>query len=134
MHACIFQVPCRGKGQPPDTTAVNKAVYEIWAFLEHYPKKYVFLHCTHGFNRTGWSVGCSPAYIQLLLLSACHDYTSNYRMWPSLGYVIVCALIRLLDTDVDRAIKGFAGGRKPGIYKNGKVQLTPSLLLHLLNG
>ena len=56
-HTCcvVQQVPCRGKGQSPDTTAVNTAVYEIWAFLEHFPDKYVFVHCTHGFNRTGRS-------------------------------------------------------------------------------
>eukprot|EP00955_Chlamydomonas_euryale_P091617 364638-Chlamydomonas_euryale.AAC.3 len=47
------QVPCRGKGQSPQPEAVNQAVYEIWAFLQHFPHKFVLVHCTHGFNRTG---------------------------------------------------------------------------------
>uniref|UniRef100_A0A7R9V957 mRNA guanylyltransferase n=1 Tax=Chlamydomonas euryale TaxID=1486919 RepID=A0A7R9V957_9CHLO len=87
------KVPCRGKGQSPQPEAVNQAVYEIWAFLQHFPHKFVLVHCTHGFNRT--------------------------------GYVIVCALMRMMSEmgmTVDRAVRRFAEGRPPGIYKDGYLQ------------
>ncbi len=51
MLSC--QVPCRGKGQSPQPQAVNQAVYEIWSFMSWHPDKFVLVHCTHGFNRTG---------------------------------------------------------------------------------
>jgi len=39
--------------------------------------------------------------------------------------------MRLLDASVERAIRGFAGGRVPGIYKHGEEQLLAYCLLDL---
>jgi hypothetical protein len=84
------QVPCRGKGQSPQAEAVNKAVYEIWRYVSYNPDRFVLVHCTHGFNRT--------------------------------GFIIACALVRLkseIGMTLERAVRKFAEGRPPGIYKDG---------------
>ncbi|GAX84577.1 hypothetical protein CEUSTIGMA_g11998.t1 [Chlamydomonas eustigma] len=53
------KVPCRGRGQTPPPAAVNQAVWEIFTFLEYFPQRYVLVHCTHGFNRTGFIITCA---------------------------------------------------------------------------
>jgi mRNA-capping enzyme len=50
----LLQIPCRGRGQTPPPAAVNQALWEIFTFLEYFPQRYVLVHCTHGFNRTGY--------------------------------------------------------------------------------
>lgn len=59
------QIPCRGKGESPEPAAVNRAVFELWRFWEYYPDRYVLMHCTHGFNRTGKPLRLSAAVLQL---------------------------------------------------------------------
>lgn len=72
---------------------MNEAVFEIWRCLTHSPDKFVFIHCTHGHNRT--------------------------------GYVIVCALIRMMGEHgmtVTRGVRSFAKCRTPGIYKDSYLE------------
>ncbi|MEW5301711.1 MAG: hypothetical protein WDW36_004553 [Sanguina aurantia] len=87
------KIPCRGRGQSPEPKSVNTAVWEIWKFMQdpNRQKHHIMIHCTHGFNRS--------------------------------GYVIACALLRLVDpsfgiTNVPRALRRFAEARAPGIYKD----------------
>ncbi len=41
-------------------------------------------------------------------------------LWPPPGYIIACALMRLMDASVSKAVRSFAAGRPPGIYKEGE--------------
>mmetsp|Transcript_11085 Transcript_11085/g.23903 ORF Transcript_11085/g.23903 Transcript_11085/m.23903 type:complete len:801 (-) Transcript_11085:769-3171(-) len=86
------KVACRGRGQSPAPAEVNHAVFEIWRFLEYYPSRYVLVHCTHGFNRTGYVIVCA-----LMRLAADMGMT------------------------VDRAVRRFVDCRAPGIYKDGYI-------------
>ncbi|GFR49356.1 hypothetical protein Agub_g11382, partial [Astrephomene gubernaculifera] len=86
-----FKIECRGRGEAPQPSEVNEAVWHIFTHLSDplCRDKYILLHCTHGFNRT--------------------------------GYVIVSALVRLCrdrGMSVRRALQRFAESRPPGIYKD----------------
>ncbi|KAL8509189.1 hypothetical protein ACS0TY_016394 [Phlomoides rotata] len=52
------KIACKGRDSVPDNEAVNKFVYEVLQFLarQKHPKKFVFVHCTHGHNRTGFMI------------------------------------------------------------------------------
>ncbi|KDD75262.1 mRNA capping enzyme [Helicosporidium sp. ATCC 50920] len=92
------KVPCRGRGQVPEPSAVNDFCWEVSSFLklaaaggrggESAPT--VLVHCTHGFNRT--------------------------------GFMIVSYLVRYGGLLVRQALRQFAQARPPGIYKPYYVQ------------
>ncbi|XP_052172347.1 uncharacterized protein LOC127788268 [Diospyros lotus] len=52
------KIQCKGRDSVPDNEAVNYFVYEVSQFLvrQKHSKKYVFVHCTHGHNRTGYMI------------------------------------------------------------------------------
>jgi len=39
--------------QAPEPEAVNQFVWDLFSYLMQNPDKWVVVHCTHGFNRTG---------------------------------------------------------------------------------
>jgi mRNA-capping enzyme len=84
------KIPCRGRGRSPDPLAVNQACWEIRKALLNSPETYVLVHCTHGFNRTGYVI-CSA----------------------------LCRLFAGEGIGADRAARRFAAARAPGIYKPG---------------
>eukprot|EP00798_Chlamydomonas_sp_ICE-L_P001426 gene1426-32797_t len=84
------KVRCRGRGESPSPENVNFATFEIYRFFNYYPDKYVFVHCTHGFNRSGYIIVCALI-----------------RMMGDKGM------------SVSRAVRNFAESRPPGIYKPG---------------
>ncbi|GLC40885.1 hypothetical protein PLESTB_000012700 [Pleodorina starrii] len=91
MNITYVKVACRGRGESPQPSEVNEAVWHIFTHhsLPETQNKYILLHCTHGFNRT--------------------------------GYMIVAALVRLRRDramTVRRALQRFAQARPPGIYKD----------------
>lgn len=55
-----LKIRCQGRDAVPDNESVNTFVYEVAQFIfnqsERQPKKYVFVHCTHGHNRTGYMI------------------------------------------------------------------------------
>lgn len=53
LTAAPPQIECRGRGESPQPSEVSEAVWRIFMHHVWYPDKYVLLHCTHGFNRTG---------------------------------------------------------------------------------
>ncbi len=61
MRCCRLyaQIACRGRGQSPQPSEVNEAVWHIFAHHQQpeLKDKYILLHCTHGFNRTGEWMG-----------------------------------------------------------------------------
>eukprot|EP00891_Asterochloris_glomerata_P008948 jgi/Astpho2/8948/gw1.00133.212.1_t len=95
----VLQIRCRGRGQAPDPAAANEfcwALVDFGLYLKEADlKRWVVVHCTHGYNRTGrWFC-----------------YVSTHRAaWPY-------ALVRLLNMTVTEAVKRFAQHRSPGIYK-----------------
>jgi mRNA-capping enzyme len=84
------KIPCRGRGRSPDPFAVNQACWEIRKALLNSPETYILIHCTHGFNRTGYMI-CSA----------------------------LCRLFAQEGIGVDRAVRRFSAARAPGIYKRG---------------
>ncbi|GIM08149.1 hypothetical protein Vretimale_12219 [Volvox reticuliferus] len=85
------KIACRGRGQSPLPSEVNEAVWQIFCHheQEETKEKYILLHCTHGFNRTGYIV--VAALMRLRLGSG---------------------------LSMKRAIARFAMARPPGIYKD----------------
>eukprot|EP00198_Chlamydomonas_reinhardtii_P005044 XP_001694380.1 mRNA capping enzyme with dual 5' triphosphatase and guanylyltransferase activities [Chlamydomonas reinhardtii] len=71
-----MEIECRGRGESPRPAEVNEAVWHIFihSVTPELQNKYILLHCTHGFNRTGFVIvsalmrlrkdrGLSDAYI-----------------------------------------------------------------------
>ncbi|XP_068640483.1 uncharacterized protein [Aristolochia californica] len=52
------KIPCKGRDAVPDNESVNQFVHEVsqFYFRQKHLKKYVFVHCTHGHNRTGFMI------------------------------------------------------------------------------
>eukprot|EP00250_Pteridium_aquilinum_P005768 c15818_g1_i1 orf=283-2259(-) len=55
-----LKIPCRGRNEVPDNAAVNIFVYEVMHFMNvqrgSSVLKHILVHCTHGFNRTGYMI------------------------------------------------------------------------------
>ncbi len=85
----ILQIPNKGRGEAPQPEAVNDFVFEVFKHLNDFPEAYILVHCTHGYNRTGFMI---VSYLMRML----SDPT----------------------TKVLNAINDFAEVRSPGIYKN----------------
>ncbi|WIA08218.1 hypothetical protein OEZ85_007667 [Tetradesmus obliquus] len=83
------KVPCRGRGVSPEPLAVNMAVWEIRKCMAANPAFYILVHCTHGFNRSGFIIVCAAM-----------------RLLADKGYC------------VERGIRYFREQRHPGIYKH----------------
>lgn len=56
-----FHIECRGHGQPPTHEETQKFNIVCDKFLAKNPKKAIVVHCTHGFNRSGFMI-CSYLY------------------------------------------------------------------------
>ncbi|XP_009599545.1 uncharacterized protein [Nicotiana tomentosiformis] len=52
------KIPCKGRDAVPDNESCHLFVYEVSQFLVRQKdvKKYILVHCTHGFNRTGFMI------------------------------------------------------------------------------
>jgi len=84
-----LQIPNKGRGEAPQPEAVNDFVFEVFSHLNRCPEAYILVHCTHGYNRTGFMI---ISYLMRML----SDPTT-----------------KLLNV-----INSFAESRSPGIYKN----------------
>lgn len=54
-----LKIRCRGQGEVPDNASVNIFVYEVLRFMSlqrSTSMKHILVHCTHGFNRTGFMI------------------------------------------------------------------------------
>ncbi|KAH7293136.1 hypothetical protein KP509_28G013500 [Ceratopteris richardii] len=55
-----LKIPCRGRNEVPDNESVNIFVFEVMHFMNLQRAtgtfKHVLVHCTHGFNRTGYMI------------------------------------------------------------------------------
>ncbi|CAM8936432.1 unnamed protein product [Rhodiola kirilowii] len=93
------KIQCRGRDSVPDNESVNTFVHEVSLFLsrqkQQHTKKYIFVHCTHGHNRTGFMI--------------VHYLMRSQLMSVSEGKLQVAS--------VSDAIQAFAEARPPGIYK-----------------
>ncbi|KAI5065958.1 hypothetical protein GOP47_0018582 [Adiantum capillus-veneris] len=54
------KIPCRGRNEVPDNASVNIFVFEVMHFMNvqrsSNTNKHILVHCTHGFNRTGYMI------------------------------------------------------------------------------
>ncbi|MBA0848723.1 hypothetical protein Goshw_006212 [Gossypium schwendimanii] len=51
------KIQCRGRDAVPENASVNTFVYEVSQFLlRQKSNKYILVHCTHGYNRTGYMI------------------------------------------------------------------------------
>lgn len=83
------KIPNRGRGEVPAPEAVNDFVYEVATYLQSSPAGYVMVHCTHGFNRTGFMI---VSYLMRMLADQ--------------------------KTTLEQSLYHFSRVRPPGIYKN----------------
>jgi mRNA-capping enzyme len=83
-----LKIPNRGRGEVPAAQAVNDFVFEVQSYINANPAGYILVHCTHGFNRTGYMI---VSHLMRML----SDET----------------------TTVEKAVQLFAQSRSPGIYK-----------------
>lgn len=83
------KIPNKGRGEVPAPQAVNDFVFEAFSHLNRCPEAYILVHCTHGFNRTGFMI-CS--YLMRVLADPTTRLTNVLRM--------------------------FTEARPPGIYKD----------------
>ncbi len=51
-----LKINCRGHGETPSEDQVNKFVMECNRFIKQNPMDVIAVHCTHGFNRTGFLI------------------------------------------------------------------------------
>ena len=87
------KIPNRGRGEAPAPQAVNDFVYEVATYLQNNPAGYVMVHCTHGFNRTGYMI---VSYLMRMLADQ--------------------------KTTLEQTLFHFARVRPPGIYKNYYIE------------
>jgi mRNA-capping enzyme len=83
------KIPNRGRGEVPDPEAVSDFCFEVFSHLNANPHSYILVHCTHGFNRTGFMIA---------------SYMMRALADPS--------------TRVEKALAAFTDARSPGIYKD----------------
>ena len=90
----IQEIRCQGRGEAPTPEEVNAFWYTVNSFFlgqtDENDKKYILVHCTHGFNRTGYMI--------------CHMMMRSPHIWN-----------RYLT--VKEVVQRFAEARPPGIYK-----------------
>lgn len=88
-----IKVPMQGRGEAPTPASVNDALWEVMCQRWSNPGGYILIHCTHGFNRTGYII------CQALLRFQSHIYKT-----------------------VPKALVAFAQARGPGIYKHHYIR------------
>jgi mRNA-capping enzyme len=88
-----LKIPNRGRGEVPAAQAVNDFVFEVQSYINTNPAGYILVHCTHGFNRTGYMI---VSHLMRIL----GDET----------------------TTVEKALGMFSQARAPGIYKGYYVR------------
>lgn len=88
-----LKIPNRGRGEVPAPQAVNDFVFEVQSYINSNPAGYILVHCTHGFNRTGYMI---VSHVMRIL----SDET----------------------TTVEKALQLFSQSRSPGIYKGYYVR------------
>ena len=51
-----IKLQCRGHGETPSRDQTNTFIQLVHNFITHHPLEKVAVHCTHGFNRTGFLI------------------------------------------------------------------------------
>lgn len=72
--------------QAPEPHAVNQFFWEFYHYSTQFPDKWVVVHCTHGFNRTGKFSGLRSS--SLVLSSACTDHRTDSSNEHSRSYML----------------------------------------------
>ncbi|KAF7991671.1 hypothetical protein HCN44_010472 [Aphidius gifuensis] len=56
-YGCKYlKLPCRGHGETPDVQTTRAFIEECKQFISQHPLEIIGVHCTHGFNRTGFLI------------------------------------------------------------------------------
>lgn len=89
----------------------------IFNHNERQPRKYVFVHCTHGHNRTGYMI---VHYLMRTQQASCVTEVSHFFLlhWCIFYIFDVCVSDPLF---FKKAIQRFAEARPPGIYKQDYI-------------
>lgn len=51
-----FKLKCRGHGETPSPEQTRAFIELVDTFTQEHPLEYIGVHCTHGFNRTGFLI------------------------------------------------------------------------------
>ncbi|KAF7991626.1 hypothetical protein HCN44_010427, partial [Aphidius gifuensis] len=56
-YGCQYlKLPCRGHGETPDVQTTRAFIEKCKQFISQHPLEIIGVHCTHGFNRTGFLI------------------------------------------------------------------------------
>ncbi|KAH7730826.1 mRNA capping enzyme domain-containing protein [Aphelenchoides avenae] len=56
-HGCVYKkMPMEGHNQAPTKEETSRFIEEVRNFVDEHPDDVIAVHCTHGFNRTGFLV------------------------------------------------------------------------------
>ncbi|KAK9828737.1 hypothetical protein WJX72_001811 [[Myrmecia] bisecta] len=77
-----YKIRCRGRGEAPDTETVNEF---CWTVLLHKnlwqaagtPQLHIVVHCTHGFNRTGFMIANYMLRNNMSMSDAVHTFAQH---------------------------------------------------------
>ena len=100
-HDCKYlKLACKGHGECPSQEIVTTFIGIADKFIRQKPLELIGIHCTHGFNRTGF-----------LIVSYLVEVVININLVNKIVF------IEVEDWSVEAAINTFANSRPPGIYK-----------------
>lgn len=74
-----LQVPMRGRGAVPTPASVNQVFWMAYCFKANPENrdKFIVIHCTHGFNRTGKTLRCHTIVTTGSYMLVLHAVTSK---------------------------------------------------------
>ncbi|KAL3717058.1 hypothetical protein ACJRO7_008610 [Eucalyptus globulus] len=105
------KIRCVGRLEVPEPAAVNEFVFEVIQFLsrQKHSKKFIFVHCTHGHNRTGYMIinylmRSMPMSVTQVVTAILIPFMWAFEMGSYALFIL-------------QAIKIFSDARPPGIYK-----------------
>ena len=58
-NGCKYvKIRCKRRGEPPSADSMDRFMKTCFKFLRDNPSQIIGVHCTHGFNRTGFLITC----------------------------------------------------------------------------
>lgn len=57
VYGCKYvKIPCVGHGETPSKEQIDEFLHLVEKFIAHHPLQKIAVHCTHGYNRTGYLI------------------------------------------------------------------------------
>ncbi|PSC72146.1 mRNA-capping enzyme isoform X1 [Micractinium conductrix] len=90
-----IKIPCRGRGMTPPPEAVTDLCWEMYMYLlQEIPHGMALIHCTHGFNRTGYMIASYLARMKSLNVPKALKLFTDVRPPGIYKHYYICDLFR----------------------------------------